>query len=264
MSDFNFIGALPASKSLMNRALIVKSFFPELTILGESLSDDVMLMSKACEHLLGNQPFDCGHAGTVLRFLALRLSRIPGEHKLIGSSRLFSRPQEELIIVLRQLGCDVALGKNELLIHSNGWQLSGDGLHVNTHRSSQFLSAIFLNSWRLERPLHIAVEGRVVSESYLKMTIQLLLSLGMNIEKVDRDYIVMPSKQLAKSELMIEPDMSSAFAVASVAVISGQACIRGQFKNSLQPEAHFYPILQKMGVKLLLEMTYLKFRKLQI
>ncbi|MCB0351832.1 MAG: 3-phosphoshikimate 1-carboxyvinyltransferase, partial [Bdellovibrionales bacterium] len=80
MNNFNFSGELPASKSIMNRALIAGSYNPNLKILGDSNCDDVRLMKNGLRSLVTGQPIDCGHAGTVLRFLALRASRIPGRH----------------------------------------------------------------------------------------------------------------------------------------------------------------------------------------
>ena len=109
--EFNFVGKVSASKSIFNRLLIIKSFYQDFEILGDSKADDVNLMLKAVAQIKegDNKIFECGHAGTVLRFLALRLSRKEGEFTLKGSKRLFSRPQKELLKILNQLGCDVKI-----------------------------------------------------------------------------------------------------------------------------------------------------------
>src|ERR1700722_19543828 len=96
----SFLGPIPASKSLLNRALIIRDYFPSLRLRGDSDCEDVRHMRTALQALAVGQPIDCGDGGTVLRFLALRASRLPGEHRLTGSPRLFSRPQEELARIL--------------------------------------------------------------------------------------------------------------------------------------------------------------------
>ena len=113
---------------------------------------------------------DCGDGGTVLRFLALRASRIEGRHRLTGSPRLFSRPHEELMKILSQLGIAAEFESESLTIESAGWKPQGDTLHVPSHRSSQFASAVLLNAWDLPFDLYVSPTGAGISEGYWRMT----------------------------------------------------------------------------------------------
>ena len=79
MKPFAFLGKLPASKSMLNRLLLVQSYFPDFQIRGTSLAADVVHMRAALSGLHDGSTIDCGSAGTVLRFMALRASRQPGE-----------------------------------------------------------------------------------------------------------------------------------------------------------------------------------------
>ena len=128
-----FIGQVPSSKSLFNRALITQSLNPDLKIFGQSESDDVKLMEQAVAGIKqGNSDFFCGHAGTVLRFLAPRLAREEGAFCLRGSERLFQRPQKPLENLLLQLGAiDIQWTSESLSFKSQGWKLMGDGIHLN-------------------------------------------------------------------------------------------------------------------------------------
>src|SRR6185437_8076628 len=117
MEDFHFNGKVPTSKSILNRALIIQSFAPEVRVVGDSQADDVRLMRDGLLNISQNE-IGCGDAGTVLRFLALRISRLPGTHVLTGSERLFSRPQSELIPILSQLSIDAELKDTALKIRS--------------------------------------------------------------------------------------------------------------------------------------------------
>ena len=118
----SFIGHVPASKSILNRALILHSFEPDLKIYGVSDSDDVVKMKAGIKALKDQAMIDCGEGGTVLRFLALRASREKGRHKLTGSARLINRPQEELVKILSQLDVTAKFAKNSLTIESDGWR----------------------------------------------------------------------------------------------------------------------------------------------
>lgn len=257
-----FVGTLSASKSLMNRALIVKSFSPYLEIEGESASQDVQHMRRAVERLLsenpGSEPYECGDAGTVLRFLALRLSRIEGEHTLVGSERLFSRPQKELEKILRQLGCDVELGANYLRLRSYGWRIQGDGLFVSGLESSQFASAVLLSAWEYKSALPLSLTPKVVSEGYFAMTLRLCQQLGMNLHREGHEIVVAPMQSVSGHKYQVEVDVSSAFAVAALAAAGGQARILNFPERSLQPDSIFLEFFRQMGVNASLEGGQLK------
>jgi 3-phosphoshikimate 1-carboxyvinyltransferase len=258
MKNFYFKGELSASKSVLNRLLVIQSYFPKLLILGDSKCDDVELMKSGLSQLAAGQPMDCGHAGTVLRFLSLRASREPGKHVLRGSERLFSRPQNELLPIFGQLSVDAEIKKNELVLNSRGWRLVVDGLQVNAQRSSQFASSVVLNSWNLKFPLHFQVTTKIVSESYFKMTLEMVRALGMKIDGQGNEFFIPSGQVVTTNEYRAEMDMSSAFVVAALAIVAGEAELHNFPLKSLQPDVIFVSLLQKMGALALLEKNVLK------
>lgn len=247
----NFKGVVPASKSLMNRALIVKSFFPDLNLLGQSSCDDVEKMQDSVNKILQNQSiYDCGAAGTVLRFLAFRVSRIPGLHILKGTPRLLSRPQKDLIEMLSTLGVRVESYSNCLKIISKGWQIPANGILVNRSKSSQFASGLLLSAWDLPMDLKIQLDSGGVSEGYWEMTVELVKDLGMNIIE-NENFLIVPKNSKPKSNsYRVESDLSSAFALAALAALNGQAEFENYPFKSLQPDQVFADILKKMGVQI--------------
>ncbi len=250
MSGFTYIGAVPASKSLLNRALIVKSFFSELVIHGDSQADDVVKMRKAVAQFQKGEKIECGMAGTVLRFMALRVARTKGTHTLSGEPRLFERPIQELERILGQLGCQVEFIDNHIKIRSWEWKMVGDALHVPTDRSSQFASAVLLSSWLSPFDLCILLSPEMVSESYLKMTIQFLKNLGMQIDQTGKEIRVPRDQKITVKDVIIEPDMSSAFALAACAAVGGRASLMGFPARSSQPDSVFVEYLRTMGVQI--------------
>lgn len=249
MKPFRFQGTIPASKSLMNRALIVQSFESELKLLGDSSCDDVVHLRKSLKGLKKGKVFECGEGGTTLRFLAFRVSREAGSFLLKGTARLLSRPQKEIQKILKQLGVEVYFEKNGIRVISEGWKDPSKPVVVSAKDSSQFLSALFLNSWGLDFDLKIKVRGGITSESYFLMTLNLLKDLGLKCTLRDSVFVVPRGQKVQVKKYQIEPDLSSLFSVASFAAISGKADFHNFPQKSLQPDMAFTKIFKKMGIQ---------------
>jgi 3-phosphoshikimate 1-carboxyvinyltransferase len=249
LSAFAFVGKLPASKSMLNRLLLIQSYFPQLHVQGESEADDVRFMRVAVADLAaGKEDIYTGSAGTVLRFMALRASRRPGRWRLTGEERLFQRPQDELLRILKQVGVSARLLPNALEIEGEGWHLHGDTLLVPFERSSQFASSVLLNAWDLPFDLYVSLGGRKVSEGYWRMSTRLAEQLGMRLDFWDSDFRVPRGQKVLLSTASAEIDVSSAFALAAVAAVSGSATFLDFPNPSLQPDAGFVAVLERMGV----------------
>jgi 3-phosphoshikimate 1-carboxyvinyltransferase len=255
--SFSFLGQIPASKSLMNRALILKSFYPDFDVIGESKADDVALMEEGIRRLKNAYEIQCGHAGTVLRFLALRCSREVGQHILVGEKRLFERPQEDLFKIFRQLSVKAEIKsltdkKSALVISSEGWKLQGNTLHVSLQKSSQFASAVLLSCWDLPQQLYLRFDIKnkenILSNSYLDMTKSFLTSMGMFIKGSGDELSIGAQQRPKRQSYHVEPDMSTAAAVAALGVVGGNAKILNFPVDSLQPDYIFPTFLAEMGV----------------
>lgn len=248
MKVFKFRGRIPASKSLMNRALIAQSYEPRLKLVGDSSCDDVVHMKASLKKLGKSSVLDCGEGGTTLRFLAFRVSRMSGEFLLKGTPRLLSRPQKEIQQILKQLGVDVSFEKKGIRIISSGWKAPAKALAVSAKDSSQFLSALFLNAWDLDFDLHIKVAGSITSVGYFEMTLQILKDLGLKYSHRGNVYTIPRGQKIKLKKYSVESDLSSLFSVAAFAAVSGQATFQDFPAKSLQPDLAFTSILKKMGV----------------
>jgi len=259
---FNFIGKIPGSKSLFNRALVAASYADhEVNIVGHSESQDVDLMKQALESLHCYQPIECGHAGTVLRFMALRASREPGEHQLFASQRLLSRPQDEIVTILCQLGVEAKLYPDSLVIKSFGWKPMGDSLHIPSDRSSQFASAVLMNCWNLPESLYLSIGPKIVSRPYWLMTVGMMRHFGMELEKWEGDFRVWSQQKIKIDRYIVEMDMSSAFSIAAVAAVSGKTILEDFPSKSSQPDSLFPEILIQMGVPVTRNKSQLRVEK---
>ena len=244
----SFVGRGPDSKSLLSRAYIIRSYDSDFKVTGSNTCDDVQVIQKALKDFKKNKPIFCGQSATALRFMALRVSRKPGVYALSGEKGLFKRPHQTLIKILNQLGVSVQLqNDNQMVISSEGWKPQGDALTFSSDISSQFASAVLLNSFNLEKDLFLSLEGSVLSLSYLKMTLLFLRNLGFVVKGEFPELCIPAHQKITKKSYSAEPDMSCLFTLACFAVLSGQAVFTPWVRESIQPDAVFPSLLLKMG-----------------
>ena len=246
---FSFLGELPSSKSLVNRALIIKSYNSEVKVTFSTDSMDVQVLQKALSAFRrGQTEFHCADAGTSFRFLVLRLSRQPGRWIVKGSRRLLSRPHEALVQTLNAFGVDVEVSPEQWVIYSKGWQTQ-PLISVSAEQSSQFASSVLLNSWALPFDLELQLSEKQVSMGYLQMTLELMKQFGFHYTPTTRGFRI-PAEQTPKAmDYVSEQDVSSCFALAACALQGGEVRLQNFPFESLQPDIVFLEILKKMGAR---------------
>lgn len=247
-TPFIFDGIIPASKSTFNRALMIQSYEPKIKVSGDGLCDDIVKMRSAVLNLNRHEGvFDCGEAGAVLRFLSLRVSRESGSFLLTGRPRLFKRPQNELLQLFSQLQVRYQMEERGLRIESKGWKIPSKPLKVNARESSQFLSGVLLNSWNLPQPLVIEIPSEINSGAYFQLTLDILKDFGLEWIQEGSLFTIPELQKPKQLTYKVESDVSSAFAIAALAVVAGTASIRSFPFNSKQPDIAFIKILECMG-----------------
>ena len=262
-STFSFFGTIPPSKSLLIRNLLLTLYEPQITLPLSSGCADVAAMKGACESFRAArkhshsdpQHVHCGEAGLVLRLCLGYASRHGGDFLLTGSQRLIERPHEPLLTALRHLGTDVVveegLSTAGLRVRSRGWRQVRSPLSLMGGLSSQFASSLLLNAWNLPFPLLIQCDPEPVSEGYLEMSIDVARHFGMVVERSKESNemtLIIPARQrIQEGVATAEADVSSAFAVAAIAAVSGTAHITNFPVQSLQPDHCFVDFLRRMG-----------------
>lgn len=251
--SFVFTGSLDISKSWMNRALILKSYQPGLEIIGSSEAQDVITLEKCLEDLkAGKKEFYVGFGGTTFRFFALRVSRETGYFVLHGEKKLFSRPQDQLINILKQVSVTATFnaGRTEFHIESKGWRSEEKCLvlSVDSSESSQFLTSVLLNSVHLPFDLQIET-SKVTSERYFNYTQKMMASLGFAID----DLYVSRSQKLLPQKFQGEVDVSSFVSLAAAAVLGGKVHLTNWNKFSQQPDMEFVAFFKRMAIKFITE-----------
>jgi 3-phosphoshikimate 1-carboxyvinyltransferase len=246
----DFDGKIPASKSMVNRAAVIRSFEERVEVRGRSSCDDVRRLEGALRVMGTGVSLDCGEGGTVFRFLTARASRIPGRHELACGPSLFARPHDGLYDALARLGIRVFRdrARRVVVVEGRGWRDPGRPVPVSRDVSSQFASAVLLSAWDLPFSLALEAGQDGPSEPYLSMTLEMLRRAGMEWRRTGTTLSVPPMQHpAAGTRLRLEPDVSSAFALAALAAVAGRARIHEFPAESLQPDAAFVGILHRMG-----------------
>lgn len=235
----------------MNRALIVKSFFPSLAIQGQSDCEDVKHMQNLVEKLLksNSKQFNCGEGGTSLRFFLSRLCREHGEFRLKASPRLLQRPQQNLFSALQSMGAKIErIAEDELLVVASGWNTL-QSVDLPIEFSSQYISSLLLSAWKLPEDLNIFTGPRSKGSSYLEMTIDFLNNLGMEIQVSETSIRVPARQQLKRFQIDVEPDLTSVFSLACFALIKGQMTVSNFPIESIQPDRNSLKLFKELGAE---------------
>jgi len=241
---------LPASKSISNRLLIIQALAEKRFELHNiSDSDDTKVMLEA--FISGNSEINIGHAGTSMRFLTAFYAATAQVKTITGSERMKNRPIHELVNALNQIGADIQYIEKPGFppIQTSGKSLKGDILSIKGSISSQFITALLLVAPTLPNGLTINITGKLISSSYVALTLGLMKQYGIDANWEENTIKIAPQKYDGDN-ILIEADWSGASYWYEIAALSGisNLKIKGLFANSLQGDATLVHIFEKIGV----------------
>ncbi len=269
---------LPGSKSISNRVLLLAALAHGDTVVRELLeADDTAYMlaalenlGVACELLHGRDyriggiggifpvksaDLFLGNAGTALRPLTAVLAVCRGRYRLSGAPRMHERPIRDLVDALRGLGADIAyLGKEgfpPIEIRPAAVK-QGAAARVRGDVSSQYVSALLM-ALPLAGGGTLAIEGDLVSKPYVEMTLNLMRRFGASATRTGWSSFAVPAARFrSPQEIYVEGDASSAsyfLAAGAISGLSGGGPVRveGIGRSSIQGEARFTEVLERMG-----------------
>jgi 3-phosphoshikimate 1-carboxyvinyltransferase len=273
--------ALPGSKSISNRVLLLSALCRGRTTLHDLLdSDDTRVMLAALRQLGcsvqqdgstvtidgldGQLPatalkFFMGNAGTAMRPLTAALAVLGGDFELSGVPRMHERPIGDLVDALRQLGCQIDFMGNEgfppLRIGKPALKLDAP-IQVRGDVSSQFLTALLMALPLVAtQDITIEVVGELISKPYIEITLNLLARYGIAVRREGWQRFTIPAGSHYQSPgvLHVEADASSAsyfIALGAIAASPGQPVrIEGVGEGSIQGDIRFIEAARQMGAQ---------------
>ena len=241
---------LPASKSISNRALILNALsYSPYPIGNVSDCDDTSVMIKALDS--NDRLFDVGAAGTSMRFLTAFLSKTLGEWVITGSERMKQRPIRILVDALNQLGAKIEYLEKEGFppLKITGSALMGGEIKLNGSVSSQYISALMMIAPYMYKGLTIQLEGKVISQPYIRMTQAMMNEFGVDSTFVDNS-IRIPAQEYTPVPFTVESDWSAASYWYELLAIAGkgEVFLEGLRKNSYQGDAQVANLFAQLGV----------------
>ena len=267
----------PGSKSITNRALVCAALASgDSALTGALDSEDTQVMIESLRRLGipveaqdqgttlivpgsgGGIPAQTaelfvGNSGTTIRFLTAMLALGQGRYRLDGVARMRQRPIADLMNALNQLGAEIhgeaGNGCPPVLVRAHG--LRGGRATIRGDISSQFLSGLLMAAPLAAADVEIVVEGELVSQPYISMTLGVMRSFGVHVRQHDLSRFEIGGQQCYRGcTYDIEPDASAAsYFWGAAAVTDGAVTVAGLHHDALQGDVLFAECLAKMGCR---------------
>jgi 3-phosphoshikimate 1-carboxyvinyltransferase len=278
---------VPGSKSITNRALVLAALTPmdvDLRLTGALRSEDTEVMVDCLKRLgytvepdwstadpcirfpyskrrtvpASQADLFVANSGTTMRFLCALVSAGEGRYRLDGIPRMRERPIQDLLDALNQIQgvrafSEFGNGCPPVVVESEG-VCAGGTITVRAGLSSQFLSGLLMAARYFaddDRPVTIRVEGPLVSEPYVAMTVAMMRQWDYDVEQIGgSSYRVGAGYgEHSPATYAIEPDASAASYFWAAAILGGRVTVEGLTEHSLQGDVAFVDILQQMGCR---------------
>jgi 3-phosphoshikimate 1-carboxyvinyltransferase len=269
----NAVVTIPGSKSYTHRALLVsaladgesslrnalRSEDTEHTIQGLKKFGVPILAEGNLLRVLGKggklrgagEKIYVGNSGTSMRFLTALAALREGRTLLDGSERMRKRPIGGLLNGLIALGVKAysqeGNGNPPVVVESQG--LLGGVARIQGKESSQFFSALLMVAPYALGDVRLEVEGPLVSRPYVDMTRDVMSAFGVEVQGEEyHSFFVRAGQRYLPREYGIEGDASNAsYFLAAAAITRGKVRVENFRPESLQGDAGFLKILEKMG-----------------
>lgn len=275
-ADLDWTLPLPGSKSITNRALLFAAVARGTSSLSGWLDADDTRHMRACLSKLGvtvDEHGDTlvvrgaggrfssddapelfvGTAGTVARFLLPALAGSNVAATMDGTPRMRERPMAMLLDGLRSMGAQVAcLGEDGFLpvrlATTDG--LRGGEVRLTRPASSQFVSGLAVAATFAQGPVDIVLEQGTPARPYVDMTLRVLDSFG-GCAGWNGDTLHVEPSSLQGLTYAIEPDASAASYPLTLAAIHGGKATAQLGSASMQGDARFPDVLERLGARVL-------------
>jgi 3-phosphoshikimate 1-carboxyvinyltransferase len=224
-------------------------------ILSFQRADGLHILGKGGELEGGEGEIFVGNSGTSMRFLT-SLSALKNGHTLLdGNERMRVRPIGDLINGLNALGVSAHFKEKDgfppVVIESQG--IKGGKAKIKGEESSQYLSALLMIAPYAREDVHLEVTGQFASKPYVDITLDVISSFGVNVERDGyHSFFIRAGQHYLPRTYLIEGDASNAsYFFAAAAITKGRIRVENFSPNSIQGDAEFLTILEEMGCEVI-------------
>lgn len=244
--------ALPASKSISNRALILNALCAQKAQISNiAKCDDTDAMVAALQS--ADDTINIGAAGTAMRFLTAYFATRQGRTiTLDGSERMRQRPIGVLVDALRSCGAIIEYAGNEGFppLRITGTRLSAQVIEIPGNVSSQYISALLMISPLIEGCTTMRLSGNIISRPYIDMTLALMEQFGVKATLNGNEISLPQNAAYTARNFVVENDWSAASYWFQMQALMPQSRIslKGLFADSLQGDSAVERLFAPFGV----------------
>ncbi len=196
---------------------------------------------------LSDVTLDCGESGSTLRFMLPLVCALGATGQLKLHGRLPERPLSPLDTLLKVNGCELdGVGSDTV---SFGGKLKAGEYRLSANISSQYITGMLLAMSCLEEDSTLYLEGEIVSEGYIDITLDALCAFGIEVEECDSGFLVKGSQKMKSPEVIeVEGDWSNSAAwLSSGALTKKGISVTGLDTESSQGDRAIASVLAYLG-----------------
>ncbi|MGA9276919.1 3-phosphoshikimate 1-carboxyvinyltransferase, partial [Ilumatobacter sp.] len=174
----------------------------------------------------------------------------PGPYLIDGAEPLRARPMGPLHDSLHALGARVEPSGEwgHLPVTISGPVGGADAIVMPGDVSSQYVTALMLIAPLIRDGLSLGLSTDLVSRPYVEITKAVMESFGATDIHIAHRHVTVAESGYRSTRYEVEPDASSAsYPLAAAAIVGGAVTVKGLGHTSLQGDAAFSSVLERMG-----------------
>ncbi len=256
--------AIP-SKSMAHRLLICAALSEGTTTLKCPETSEDIEATVACLRAMGSRvlrigdsflvpkikagacdliKFNCNESGTTLRFMMCIAAGLGLRAHFDGCDRLFERPLDPLIDVLRDHGVVISRDERNRIIQSG--KAFGEDYEIRGDVSSQYISGLLM-MLPLCKGKRVKVTGDFQSKPYVTLTCEAMTLSGLVAEEDDNIYSVSGKYDLKKEA--VEGDWSNASFFLCASALGSSVKVENLRMDSSQGDKEILSVLESFGAE---------------
>lgn len=265
---------VPPSKSLAHRAIICAALAQGVSrIENISYSQDILATIHALAHLGAiitceeqavvvqggisqiplTGPVHCNESGSTLRFMIPLFGLKEEKTTFTGDGRLLQRPQKVYQDIFQHQGLFYEQSPEHIIIQG---KLKPGNFIIPGNISSQFISGLLFALPLLEADSVITILPPFESQSYLKLTLDLLCKYVIEIiQKNELTFHIQGNQAYQPCDYRVEGDYSQAAFWNVLSAVNHPICCNGLSTVSKQGDKVILEILQQCGAEIIREET---------
>jgi len=197
---------------------------------------------------LKKRHLNCGESGLAIRMFSPVAALNDAEITLTGSGSLTRRPLSMIEEALGQLGVECKSREGFLPLKIKG-PLKGGTCKIDGSLSSQLLTGLLM-ALPVAKADSVIIVNNLKSKPYIDMTLQVLESFGIRIERSDYSRFSVPGNQIYRpKKFTVEGDWSGGAFLLVAGAINGEITVEGLRPDSRQSDKAILNVLDSAGAR---------------